>query len=120
MRKLLIFFTLILFSERIQPQPSDPGTTISFLPDTSRYQHALITASLFTAINQTWGYDIYVNRVLFIHQPTIPCYAGRNGFASRKDALAVAELVITKIRKGQVPPTVTKAELKALGIKTDE
>ena len=120
MGKLLIFLTMILFSERIHLQPSDPGTTISFLPDTSRYQDALITASLFTARQQTWGYDIYVNRVLLIHQPTIPCYAGPDGFASRKDALAVAELVITKIRKGQMPPTVSKTELKALGIKADE
>lgn len=120
MGKLLIFFALILFSERIYLQPSDPGTTISFLPDTSRFQDALITASLFTARHQTWGYDIYVNRVLLIHQPTIPCYSGPNGFATRKEALAVAELVITKIRKGQMPPTVTKTELSALGIRAED
>lgn len=101
-------------------QPPGPGNTISSLPDTSRYQDALITATIFSAQNNTWGYDIFVNHTLFIHQPSIPCYGGRDGFRTKKNALSVAELVITKIRKGLVPPTVTKAELKALGIKTND
>lgn len=120
MGKLLILFLLIFFSERINLQPSDPGTTISFLPDTSRYQNALITASLFPARQRTWGYAIYVNHVLLVHQPTIPCYPGQTGFLTSKDARAVAALVITKIRNGQLPPTVTREELRALGIKAGD
>lgn len=120
MGKLLILLLLIFFSERINLQPSDPGTTISFLPDTSRYQNALITASLFPARQRTWGYDIYVNQILLVHQPTIPCYSGQTGFSTRRDARAVAALVITKIRNGQVPPTVTKTELLAMGIKAGD
>lgn len=120
MGKAILLYFCFLFSTGMYAQPPDPGNTIRSLPDTSRYQDALITASIFSAQNNTWGYDIYVNHTLLIHQPSIPCYAGRDGFRTKKNALSVAELVITKIRKGLMPPTVTKAELKALGIKLQD
>jgi Domain of unknown function (DUF4907) len=70
-----------------------------------------------TPVNGTqYGYDIYVNGRLRIHQPTIPGQPGNAGFTKREDAKKVALLVIDKINKGIMPPTVTQDELKNLGI----
>jgi len=66
--------------------------------------------------NNTWGYDIYVNDKIKIHQPNIPGKAGNEGFKKKEDTQKVAELVINKMKKGEMPPTVTKEELKNLGI----
>lgn len=78
-----------------------------------------ITYNIFPADSLTYGYDIFVDGKKFIHQPTIPTLTGTKGFASRTDAANVAEFVITKIRKGIRPPTITKAELTALGIRVN-
>ncbi len=120
MGKAIFLCFWFLFSTGMYAQSADSRNTITSPPDTSRYQDALITKVLFSAQHNTWGYDIFVNHILLIHQPSIPCYGGREGFKTKKDALSVAELVITKIRKGLMPPTITKAELKALGIKADD
>ena len=39
-----------------------------------------------------------------------------DGFKTKDAAEKVAQLVITKIRKGEMPPTVTTEELKALNV----
>ena len=60
----------------------------------------------------TWGYDIMVNGKIYIHQPMQPGLAGNIGFSNRTKAAYVARLVIAKIRKKIIPPTVTSDELK--------
>jgi Domain of unknown function (DUF4907) len=66
------------------------------------------------APNKTFGYDIYVNNHKMIHQSSIPCIAGNDGFKTRDAAEKVAQLVISKIRQGEMPPTVTIEEMKKL------
>lgn len=78
-----------------------------------------ITYNIFPADSQTYGYDIFVDGKKYIHQSTIPALAGTRGFATKADAAIVAEFVITKIRKRIVPPTITRAELTALGIRVN-
>ncbi len=67
---------------------------------------------IIAAINNTWGYDIYSDNRLIIHQPTIPGMPGNEGFNTKADAENVARLVIEKVNKGEIPPTVTEEELK--------
>ena len=64
-----------------------------------------------------WGYDIYVKGKKYIHQTTIPSVPGTSGFASKKDAKKVGELVAGKIDRNEMPPSVTPNELKDLKIK---
>jgi Domain of unknown function (DUF4907) len=64
----------------------------------------------------TFGYDIYSNGNLYIHQPTIPSQPGGRGFADTAQAGKVARLAMNKIRKGQMPPTIVPEELHELGI----
>jgi hypothetical protein len=73
-----------------------------------------ITYKLISTANSTWGYDIYTNGKLFVHQPQIPGLPGGEGFKTKAIAGSVAQLVMSKIKKGEMPPTVTIEELKKL------
>ncbi len=65
---------------------------------------------------QTFGYDIYSDGKLFIHQPNIPGLPGNNGFKTKALAESIAQLVIKKITNGEMPPTVSVNELKKAGV----
>ena len=62
-----------------------------------------------------WGYDVYVDGSLLVHQPSIPSLPGNKGFISETEAQKVAELVAGKIKQNIIPPTVDREELKRLG-----
>ena len=66
------------------------------------------------AAGDSYGYDIYVDGKLYIHQLTIPGVPGNQGFRSKESAEKVAQLVKDKLLKGEAHPTVTMAELKQL------
>ena len=72
------------------------------------------TAQIIDAPNQTFGYDIYSDVKLIIHQPNIPSFAGDDGFKKRQQAEQTAELVIQKMKRGEMPPSVTPEEIKQL------
>lgn len=69
---------------------------------------------LIPSFNQTWGYNVYTNKKLTIHQPVIPGISGNEGFKTKEGASKVAELVIKKMKRGEMPPTITKEELQKL------
>jgi hypothetical protein len=73
------------------------------------FQYKIIQAP-----NNTWGYDILIDHKIFIHQPNRPGLPGNDGFTTKKDAIKVAELVLVKIKNGEIPPTISLEELKAL------
>ena len=76
-----------------------------------KYNYVIILS-----VENTWGYDIYIEKQVFIHQPNLPGLPGNMGFKSKTDAKKVAKLVIEKIRKGEMPPSVSVAELKELKV----
>lgn len=61
-----------------------------------------------------WGYEIFIEDVKYVSQPNIPALPGDAGFKNEKDAKAVAELMVQKIRDNIIPPRVTEEEVKAL------
>ena len=63
-----------------------------------------------------FGFDIYKDKTLFIHQPNIPAVQGNPGFKTSNDAKRVAELMLEKIRGNIFPPSVSKRELDSLGV----
>jgi hypothetical protein len=73
-----------------------------------------LSYKIFSAANETWGYDIFSNNKLTIHQQTIPGLPGNDGFKTKEGAQKVAKLVIEKMIKGEMPPTVTEHELKKI------
>jgi hypothetical protein len=63
-----------------------------------------------------WGYDIYANSTLFIHQPYIPAVPGNKGFQSAQQAEIAGKFAAYKIRNNIIPPTISIKELDSLGI----
>jgi hypothetical protein len=84
------------------------------LPDVSK--HSKLNYKIIQSDHSTWGYDIYDDTKLFVHQPTIPALPGNKGFDTKQAAEKVAKKVIEKIRKGESPPTVTIYEMKQMGV----
>lgn len=72
--------------------------------------------AIIPAPKQTWGYEITANKRVFIHQTSIPGMPGTGGFATKKDAEKTARLVLQKLHKGIMPPSISPDELKQLNI----
>jgi hypothetical protein len=98
----LVLFTF--FAVKAQQLPSSAGGDKN------------LSYKIISSVNKTWGYDIYNNGKLFIHQPSIPALPGNTGFKVKADAEKVAQLVISKVKKGEMPPTLTTQELTALNV----
>ena len=62
-----------------------------------------------------FGYDIYRNNALYIHQPNIPAVAGNGGFSTAEKAYKAAKLVAYKIQNNISPPSISRQELDSLG-----
>ena len=63
-----------------------------------------------------WGYDIILNKQKYIHQDIIPSVPEHHGFKTEADAKKTADLVVSKIRRNIIPPSVTPQELDSLGV----
>jgi hypothetical protein len=62
-----------------------------------------------------WGYEIYVDKKLYIKQEYIPAINGTHAFKTKEDAMATGKLVLNKLTHGK-KPFVTIEELKDLKI----
>ena len=58
----------------------------------------------------------YSDGRLMIHQSSVPGLPGNEGLKTKADAEKVAQLVIEKIKKGEMPPTVSIEEMKTLNV----
>ena len=79
---------------------------------TAQFSHLLIHAP-----EQTYGYLIFINGDLVVEQTSMPGLSGNKGFERQEDAAKVAGLVMEKIRRNDMPPSVTADEMKSLGVK---
>jgi hypothetical protein len=64
----------------------------------------------------TYGYEILREGKPIIRQTTIPGMPGNKAFASKADAEKVGTIVIGKLKKGEMPHTVTAEELGEINI----
>ena len=115
----LVLIILLLYSFALRAQQKLPGqlpddkASVQF-PSASQFANTKLTYRIIDAPNHTYGYEILADGRLMIRQASVPALPGNEGFKSRKGAEAVAGLVIEKIRKGQMPPTVEIEEMKKL------
>jgi hypothetical protein len=120
MHKMIFFIatiTFISFSFLHFVLPSNLDSTANLNSDNNIVQ--TFSDSIYYKTIKTengWGYDIYLNGKLYVHQPNIPAVSGNNGFVSEEYAAKVAEFVIEKIRKHILPPTVSVFELDSLKV----
>jgi hypothetical protein len=80
------------------------------------YASAEISIKIIPSINKTFGYDILLQGKPLIHQPNIPAMPGNEGFKTKKSAQKVAEFVVKKIRKNEMPPTLSVEDLKKMDV----
>jgi hypothetical protein len=106
---LVFFLPMICLAQ----EPKTKHTNVEF-PKAEEYSSTNLEFKIIDGPNQTFGYDIYSNKKLMVHQPSIPAVNGLNGFTTRMAAESIAKLVIQKIKRGEMPPTVTVEELKRL------
>jgi hypothetical protein len=66
-------------------------------------------------VGNGWGYELYNDKKVIIHQEIIPVIEGNSPFLSRKDARKTGKLVLQKLYKGRIP-LITRQELDSLGI----
>ena len=93
--------------------PAKDEQAISF-PKASTYAGSKFSYKIIEVPGNKFGYNIFADDRLMISQTTIPAMPGNDGFKTKRGAEAVAELVIDKIKKGQMPPTVEIDEMKKL------
>lgn len=63
-----------------------------------------------------FGYDVFADGKMVIHQPGIPGQPGIKGFRTKADSKKVAELVVRKLKNKEMPPTVSEEELRTLKV----
>jgi hypothetical protein len=126
-KQLLIFVLFLISSISLIGQPTNKSKkkatqksaqnnqkTPEF-PSSESFKNAKLTYKIIPAQNNTWCYDIFKDGSMCIHQNSIPGVAGINGFKTKEKAEKVAQLVVTKIQNGEMPPTVSQEEMKAVG-----
>ena len=83
-------------------------------PKPKEFANSTLTFKIINNPDSTYGYDLYSDNWMMIHQPSIPCMPGQQGFKNVADAEHIAKLVITKIKKGEMPPSITIEELNEI------
>jgi len=115
----ILFFTLFVQSSFAQQTKNKAATEdnkqVQF-PDASQYSNSKFTYKIISAANHTYCYDIFANGRLMIHQPSAPGLPGNEGFKTKSAAEKVAKLVIEKMKRGEMPPSVTKEEMEKLNV----
>ena len=96
--------------------PAQPDSTTAKFPEASAYANTKLTYKIIDAPKQTYGYDVLADGRVVIHQTSVPALPGNEGFKTKEDASKVAALVIGKIRKDEMPPTVSIDEIKKLKV----
>lgn len=119
-----IFFILVLIIFACFPGTAisaDEGTVKKEVnqevkPQNNPYEKAEITTKIIPSANKTFGYDILLYGRPLVHQPNIPGLPGNEGFTTRAMAQKVADFVAKKIRKNEMPPTVTIEDLNTMNV----
>jgi hypothetical protein len=96
--------------------PAQSDSSAAKFPAAIAYANTKLTYKIIDAPKHTYGYDVFSDGRLMIHQPSVPALTGNEGFKTKEDASKVAALVIGKIRKGEMPPTISIDEMKSLRV----
>lgn len=122
----LLFVYLLIFS-RAHGQSATPlpGLNTDSLKIAAAKQKKEMAAAMANAKLESmvikvdagrFGYYVFVDGQLTVEQKTIPGMSSNKGFISEAEAKKTADLVIKKMKEGEMPPTITEAELKKLNI----
>jgi hypothetical protein len=96
--------------------PAQKDSSAAKFPAGTAYANTKLTYKVIDAPKQAYGYDVFADGRLMIHQTSAPALPGNEGFKTKEDATKVALLVIAKIKKGEMPPTISIDEMKKLNV----
>ena len=96
--------------------PAQPDGSAAKFPEARAHANAKLTYKVIDAPKHTYGYDVFADGRLMIHQTSAPALPGNEGSKTKEDAARVALLVIEKIKKGEMPPTISIDEMKKLKV----
>ena len=113
---VLMLFQCLTTAVLYAQAPTQPDSNGAKFPEAGAYANTKLTCKIIDAPNHTFCYDVYADDRLLIHQTSIPALPGNEGFKTKADAEKVALLVIDKIRRGEMPPTVSIEEMKILKV----
>ena len=105
----------MLFAQAPSATAQPDGSGAKF-PAASAYANTKLTYKIIDAPKHTYGYDVFADGRLMIHQTSVPALPGNEGFKTKEDATKVALLAIDKIKKGEMPPTISIDEMKKLSV----
>jgi hypothetical protein len=91
-------------------------TTQEIKQQENPYAKADITTKIIPSANNTFGYDILLYGKPLVHQPSMPGLPGNEGFTTQERAQKVADFVVNKIRKNEMPPTVSMDDLNGMDV----
>jgi hypothetical protein len=111
---LFMLFVLIALSGASISAGESTGKEVT--QQKNPYAEAEITTKIIPSANHTFGYDILLYGRPLVHQPHIPGLPGNEGFSTQGRAQTVAEFVVEKIRKNEMPPTVNIEDLNRMGV----
>jgi len=114
----LLLFTSLGASAQLAQRNTEgqPATTAAAGEFPRTPSTAAITQRIIDAPGGTFGYEILADGKLLVRQTNIPGQPGNTGCATKADAEKLATLVAAKVKRGEMPPTVTKEELVQLKI----
>lgn len=84
-------------------------------PKNEAHKTANIEYKIIDGIEGTYGYDIFYEGKMLVHQPHIPGLPGRLGFTTPERAASVAKLLIEKIRDDRFGEGISESEMRELG-----
>ena len=114
---LLVSCTSItmLFAQ-VPSASAQPDSSAAKFPAASAYANTKLTYKVINAPKQTYGYDVFADGRLMVHQSSVPAVPRNEGFKTPEDATKVALVVIEKIKKGEMAPTISIDEMKKLNV----
>lgn len=113
------FFTCILFCAvtSVYAQELSPATNTKMLCSLQHKdpQHRFaFTATAFPNADHSWGYDVFADGKPLFHQEEMPGKPKGSGFATKEDALKVADFIIGLLNNPVRPATATVKDMEQL------
>jgi hypothetical protein len=115
---LLLIFLLLnaaCGNKTSKSQESNQSENLTRKNETESYPDDIKTHP-FRNSDSTWGFNIYRNGKIYMHQQVMPGKEKATGFKSEMDADAAADVVIMKIRKHISPEILEEHDLDSLGL----
>ena len=113
---LFCWISMTMLLAQARPAPAQRDGSAAKFPAASAYANTKLTYNVIDTPKHTYGYDVFADGRLMIHQTSAPALPGNEGFKTKEDAAKVALLVIAKIKKGEMPPTISIDEMKQLSV----